>query len=249
MTHPIRIGIGGWTYEPWEETFYPGDLAKKRQLEYASRQLTAIEINSTFYRNQKPHVFENWASQTPDGFKFTVKAQRFAMSRKTPEEMKEAIDWFVGGGVTKLGDRLGAINWQFPKGRTFDADYFAAFLEHLPEAHDGVRLSHAIEVRNDTFKTEAFTDLLRKHDCALVYSDAEDWPMPDVETAGFAYARLQESRDTYKAGYAPKALDDWANTLKGWAKSRDVYAFFISGAKARDPLAAMELIGRVGRPG
>ena len=97
MTYPIRIGIGGWNYEPWEETFYPSDLAKKRQLEYASRQLTAIEINSTFYRNQKPHVFENWADQTPDGFKFTVKAQRFTTSRKTPDEMKPSTGLLAAG--------------------------------------------------------------------------------------------------------------------------------------------------------
>ncbi len=244
MTHPIRIGIGGWNYEPWEETFYPSDLAKKRQLEYASRQLTAIEINSTFYRNQKPHVFEKWAGETPAGFRFTVKAQRFTTSRKTPDEMGEAIDWFIGGGVTKLGDRLGAINWQFPESRTFDADYFSAFLARLPESHDGVKLRHAIEVRNDTFKTGHFTDLLEKHGCALVCSDAEDWPMPDVETAGFAYARLQESSASYKAGYAPKALDEWAGTLRDWARKRDVYAFFISGAKERDPLAARALIER-----
>lgn len=248
MTHPIRIGIGGWSYEPWEETFYPAGLAKARQLEYAARQLTAIEINSTFYRNQKPHVFEKWAAETPDGFKFTVKAQRMTTSRKTPGDMAEAIDWFTGGGVTALGDKLGAINWQFPKGRTFDADYFSAFLERLPKERDGVQLRHAIEVRNDTFKTGAFTDMLRKHDCALVFSDAEDWPMPDAGTAGFAYARLQQSRESHEAGYAPRALDDWAGTLSDWAKARDVYAFFISGAKARDPLAARALIDRVGRP-
>ncbi|MGB3625634.1 MAG: DUF72 domain-containing protein, partial [Henriciella sp.] len=162
-----------------------------------------------------------------------------------PDEMKEAIDWFVSGGVTKLGDRLGAINWQFPKGRKFDADYFSAFLERLPESHDWLRLRHAIEVRNDTFKTEEFTDLLKKHDCALVYSDAEDWPMPDVETAGFAYVRLQQSRDTYKLGYAPKALDEWAGTVKDWARKREVFAFFIAGEKARDPLAAQALIERI----
>lgn len=246
MTHPIRIGIGGWSYEPWEETFYPADLPKKRQLEYASRQLTAIEINSTFYRNQKPHVFEKWASETPDGFTFTVKAQRMTTSRKTPDEMKEAIDWFVGGGVTGLGDRLGAINWQFAAGRKFDSDYFAAFLERLPESHDGVRLRHAIEVRNDTFKTEVFTDLLRKHDCALVFSDAEDWPMPDVETAGLAYVRLQQSSDAEPAGYAPDDLDRWSKTLKDWSASRDVFAFFIAGEKARNPLAARALIENIG---
>ena len=248
MTHPIRIGIGGWSYEPWEESFYPDDLAKKRQLEYASRQLTAIEINSTFYRNQKPHVFEKWAGETPDGFRFAVKAQRMTTSRKTPDDMKEAIDWFVGGGVTALGDKLGAINWQFAESRKFDPDYFTAFLSRLPEERDGVRLRHAIEVRNDTFRTGAFTDLLRQHGCALVCSDAEDWPMPDVGMADFAYARLQESREACKAGYAPKALDSWADTLRDWSARRDVFAFFIAGAKARNPAAAMALIERVGRP-
>ncbi|MBU1286314.1 MAG: DUF72 domain-containing protein [Alphaproteobacteria bacterium] len=57
MAHHIRVGTGGWSYEPWWEPFYPADVPKTKELSYASRQLTAIEINFTFYRNQPAHVF------------------------------------------------------------------------------------------------------------------------------------------------------------------------------------------------
>ena len=248
MTHPIRVGIGGWSYEPWRETFYPADVPKTKELSYASRQLTAIEINSTFYRNQPEHVFAKWAADTPDGFRFTVKAQRMTTSRKTPEDMQDSIDWFVGGGVTALGDKLGAINWQFAASRKFDPDYFEAFLSALPDEHKGVRIRHAIEVRHESFVDGAFADLLRKHNCALVFADEPGWPMPDMETADFAYARLQCSQADEPAGYPKKALDSWAKTLRGWADRRDVFAFFISGAKERNPAAAKALIGLVDAP-
>ena len=245
MPQPIRIGVGGWSFEPWNETFYPKDVPAKKQLAYASSKLTAIEINSTFYRNQTPATFQKWAGETPDGFVFTVKAQRFAMMRKMADDMKASIQAFLASGVTDLGAKLGAINWQFPATRKFDADYFNAFLKNLPETHQRVRLRHALEVRNETFATPAFHDLLRAHKCVMVSADDDDWPMPDVETADFAYARLQRSRETAKTGYPPKELDAWAKTFKDWAKTRDVFAFFISGAKQRNPAAAMALIERV----
>jgi uncharacterized protein YecE (DUF72 family) len=245
MTHPIRVGIGGWSYEPWRETFYPADVPKTKELAYASRQLTAIEINSTFYRSQPEHVFAKWAAETPDDFVFTVKAQRATTSRKALEDMKESIGWFVTGGVTALGDKLGAINWQFPESRKFDVDYFGAFLSALPDEHKGVRVRHAIEVRNETFQDEAFTDLLRQHGCALVFADDPDWPVADVETADFAYARLQQTQADIKTGYTAADLDKWSKTFKGWAKKRDVFAFFISGAKEINPSAAKALIERL----
>lgn len=246
MAHSIRIGIGGWTYEPWDKSFYPDDLAKKRQLEYASRQLTAIEINGTFYRLQKPDTYKKWAEQTPDGFQFALKAHNYCMSRKTKDDMQQAVDTFLKSGAAELGSRLGPINWQFPPTRTFDADYFKAFLGSLPKTHAKTDLRHAIEVRHESFRgNEAFADLLRQHECALVYSDSEEWPQDDIETAGFAYARLQTSSEKYKAGYAPKALEQWAKTLKTWAQTRDIYVFFIAGAKQTNPAAAMALIEKV----
>lgn len=247
MSKPIRIGVGGWTYEPWDESFYPADLTKKRQLEYVSRQLTAIEINGTFYRLQKPDTYKKWANETPPGFQFAVKAHNFCMSRKTVEDMKASIDKFIESGVTALGDRLGPINWQFPHTRKFDVEYFKAFLDALPKAHDEIKLRHAIEVRHESFRGEkAFAELLRKHECAIVFSDSEEWPQEDIESADFAYARLQTSDAKYKSGYPPKALDAWAEKLTTWAKKRETYAFFIAGAKETNPAAAMALIERLG---
>src|SRR5262245_29212783 len=129
MSHPIRVGVGGWTYEPWRNNFYPADLKKDRELEYAASKLTAIEVNGTFYRTQTPATFRKWASETPDGFMFTVKAHRVSTSRKTPDEMKDSIDWFMNSGVLELKDKLGPVNWQFHPSKKFDADYFGAFLK------------------------------------------------------------------------------------------------------------------------
>lgn len=243
--HPIRVGVGGWTFEPWRDNFYPKGLSQKQELNFASRKLTAIEINGTFYRSQKAETFQKWADDTPDGFMFTVKAHRVTTSRKTEAEMQESIGWFTGGGVTALGAKLGPINWQFPPYRSFDPEYFDAFFRNLPKEQNGVRLRHAIEVRHKTFEDPAFDDLLRKYGLACIFADDPDWPSPDRNTADFAYARLQCSREEHATGYPVNELDQWAETLRGWAGQRDVFAFLISGAKARDPAGAMALIERL----
>lgn len=245
--HPIRIGVGGWTFEPWRNNFYPEGWPQKRELEYASRKLTAIEINGTFYRTQTPDTFRKWAAETPDGFVFALKAHRVSTSRKTEAEMKDSIDWFIRSGVTALGDRLGPINWQFPPYRKFDAEYFDTFFRNLPKESDDAPLRHAIEVRHASFETETFEELLRKYGLAVVFADEDDWPMSDKRTAPFAYARLQRSREDFDTGYPDAELDEWARTFKDWAKQREVFAFLISGAKARDPAGAMALIARVGQ--
>jgi len=242
--HPIRVGVGGWSYEPWEETFYPPKLSAKKQLNYMAGKLTGVEVNGTFYRTQTAATFQKWAGETPDGFVFALKAHRMTTSRKTAPEMEESINWFLNSGVLALGDKLGPINWQFHPSKKFDADYFGAFLKLLPPEKDGVRVRHAIEVRHASFNTPEFHALLKKHGAAMISADDDDWATPDVETADFAYARLQRSRE--KIGYPAGELDDWAGTFKDWAKKREVFAFFISGAKETNPAAAMALIERVG---
>lgn len=242
----IRVGVGGWVYAPWRETFYPPGLPAARQLAFAASKLTAIEINATFYRTQTEATFRKWAAETPDGFVFTVKAHRYATSRTAPDAFGEAIDFFLRSGVLTLGEKLGAIDWQFAPFRRFEPGYFEAFLAALPPERAGVRLRHAIEVRHGSFLDPAFADLLRAHGCAMVYADDPDWPAPDWETADFAYARFQGSRAEEEAGYPPAELDAIARMVRGWARTRDVFAFFISGAKARDPAAAVALLDRLG---
>lgn len=248
MTHPIHIGMGGWTYEPWRGVFYPSDLTQKRELEFASRALTSIEINGTYYSTFKRDSWKKWHDETPDGFVFAVKASRYCTNRKVLAEGGESIDRFVSQGLTELGDKLGPINWQFMATKQFDAADFGAFLAMLPRERNGRPLRHAVEVRSPTFQTEAFYDLARKHGVAIVYAlddEAPDWPRIDQATVDFTYARLMSSRQDLETGVTDDELDGFAEQARGWAKRGEVFAYFISGAKVRNPAAAQALIARL----
>jgi uncharacterized protein YecE (DUF72 family) len=260
----IHIGVGGWTYEPWRGTFYPKGLPQARELEYMGQHLTAIEINATYYSLQKPASFEKWAAATPPGFVFSVKASRYCTNRRVLAEAGEAVERFLGQGLTRLGDKLGPILWQFMPTKGFDREDLAAFLSLLPASRDGLPLRHAIEVRHESFRDPAFVDLARDHGVAIVFADHAEYPAIADLTAEFVYARLQQSREEEPAGYSEAELDRWAGIAGNWAEgkrpqgldylappvdapsAREVYLFIISGAKVRAPAAASALIGRIG---
>ncbi len=246
MSGAVRIGVGGWAFEPWRGVFYPPGLAQKRELEFASRALTSIEINATYYSSFKPDSWRKWRDETPAGFVFAVKASRFCTNRKILAGAGESIQRFIRQGLTELGDKLGPINWQFMANKKFEPEDFGAFLALLPKEKDGVALRHAIEVRSPSFATEAFYDLAREHAVAIVYAKDEDYPEIDQPTAEFAYARLMASREDLEAGVTEAELDDYARRMRNWAKRGDVFAYFISGAKIRNPAAAQALIQKLG---
>jgi uncharacterized protein YecE (DUF72 family) len=238
----IRIGIGGWTFAPWRGIFYPEGLPQAKELEFASRQLSAIEINATFYGRQKPTSWENWAKTVPDDFQFTIKASRFCVSRKNLAEGAESIANFAGQGFSVLGPKLGPILWQFAPWRRFDRDDIAAFLDLLPGETDGVKLRHALEPRHDSFRDETFFELCRGRDVAIVFEDSDEFPTIEADTASFAYARLQRMREEVPTGYDRAALDNFETKARRWASDgRDAYIFMINGAKVRAPAAALAL--------
>src|SRR3954471_17664292 len=109
----IRVGMGGWAYEPWRKTFYSDDGPQARALAYATRQVTAIEVNGTFYRTQTPSTFAKWRDETPEGFMFTLKAPRYTSQRRVLAEAGEGIARFVDSGITELAAKLGPILWSF----------------------------------------------------------------------------------------------------------------------------------------
>jgi uncharacterized protein YecE (DUF72 family) len=238
----IRVGIGGWSYEPWEETFYPAKLAAAKQLEYAASKVTAIEINATFYRTQSAASFKKWAGSTPDGFKFSVKAPRAAVQRKDLREAKESIDWFFNSGVHELGDKLGAIFWQMAPYKKFDLDEMTAYFDMLPEKVQKVPLKHAIEVRHASFTDDAFLKLAKQRNVAVVTVESEKHPLIIEPTADFSYARLELTQSNEPTGYPKADLKRWAKTARDWEKSGDVFLYFISGAKERNPAAAMAML-------
>jgi len=245
VTGKIYIGIGGWTFEPWRGTFYPEGLTHKRELEYASRKLTSIEINGTYYSSFKPASWAKWHDETPEGFVFAVKASRFCTNRRVLAEAGESVQRFVTQGLVELKDRLGPINWQFMGTKKFEPADFEAFLKLLPREVGKLPLRHALEVRHESFKDERFYDLARKYNAAIVYAHDKDFPEIDQPTADFTYARLMQAEDKAKTGYKPAALDAWAERAKAWAKKGDAFVYFISGAKVRNPAAAQALIQRI----
>lgn len=264
-TDRIRVGIGGWTYEPWRNNFYPEDLPQKQELHYASRQVSAIEVNGTYYSTMKPESFRKWHDETPEDFVFSLKASRYATNRKLLAGAGESIARFVDSGITELKDKLGPIVWQFMPTKTFDAEDFAAFLALLPKKADGRTLRHVMDVRHESFMAAEYLALARDHGVATVFTDSDKFPSFANLTADFAYARLMNSNAKLKTGYAPKALTSWVDRAQQWAegsapedlprvdgaddvaaKARDVFVFFINGAKEKAPAAAGALIAKLG---
>jgi uncharacterized protein YecE (DUF72 family) len=241
----IRIGIGGWTYPPWRGVFYPDKLPQSKELEYASGQLSAIEINATFYGRQKPKSWEAWEKTVPDGFQFAIKGSRFCVTRSRLCEGAEGIGNFFAQGFAALGPKLGPILWQFAPRRKFDRDDIAGFIDLLPEKLEGIPIRHAIEPRDESFKDDKFFDLCRARNIAIVFEDSDDYPCIEAETADFAYARLQRMNEDVPTGYEAETLDGFAKRARQWQQRGDVYIFMINGAKVRAPAAALALQERL----
>jgi uncharacterized protein YecE (DUF72 family) len=282
----VRIGIAGWTYPPWRGVFYPKGLPQKHELEYATGQFSSLEINGTFYGMQRPDAFADWADRAPNGFVFAVKAPRYITHIRRLREAETPLANFIASGLLRLGGKLGPILWQFPPNFRFDAERIEAFLKLLPRdtkaaarfgrkhddrlkapawlRADDRPMRHAFEIRNETFRTRAFIDLLRKYDVALVCADTVEWPRLMDLTSDFVYCRLHGSEELYASGYDDKSLDQWAARVVTWAnggepadaeriggkgrkRRRDVFVYFDNDAKVRAPFDAKALTERVDR--
>ncbi|HSI40664.1 MAG TPA: DUF72 domain-containing protein [Xanthobacteraceae bacterium] len=260
---PIRIGVGGWTFEPWRGSFYPEGLAQKRELEYAASKLTTIEVNGTYYGSQKPESFAKWHAETPDDFVFALKGPRFATNRRVLAEAGSSIERFLGSGVAELKAKLGPINWQFMATKKFDPVDFEGFLKLLPASVDGLALRHVVEVRHPSFADTDFIALARAYGVGVVIAGDSAHPLIADLTAPFVYARIMGTAEDEPAGYCAAALDAWAARARHWAAGRtppdlapllgeparevprETFVFVISGFKVRNPAAAMALIERL----
>lgn len=284
----VRIGISGWTYKGWRGKFYPKDLPIKRELAYAAGHFPSVEVNGTFYRLQRPENFARWAEETPDDFVFALKGSRYITHIKRISDIEAPLANFFASGPLRLGAKLGPILWQFAPNFRFDAGRFAAFLESLPNdtqaaaklAHkhdsrvsgrtwlrtDANRpLRHAVEIRHESFCTDEFITLLRRHHVALVCADTPHYPRLMDVTADFVYCRLHGAEQLYWSGYDEPAIKDWARRIRAWARGsepgdakraglpagkrscgRDVYVYFDNDAKVRAPVDAQALISRLG---
>ena len=256
----IRVGIGGWTYEPWRGTFFPEKLPKTKELFHASRRVTSIEVNGTFYSTFNAKTFGKWFDETPDDFVFSLKAPRFAVSRRILGEAGPSIAKFFESGVSELKSKLGPILWQLPPFKKYDADDIEAFLSLLPQSIDGRKLRHVLEVRHESFQTQDFILHARKANIGVVLADTPKYPQITDLTSDFVYLRLQDASSEIETGYGAQDLQKWAKLVRSWEKgeeperfplfaprgnphkSRDVFVYFINGAKERAPAAAEAMI-------
>ena len=258
----IRVGIGGWTYEPWRDTFYPPKLPARRELEHASRQVTAIEVNGTYYSTMTAASFERWFAETPDDFMFSLKANRFATNRRVLAEAGDSIERFIGSGLARLEHKLGPVLWQFAPTKRFDPADFEAFLKLLPADVQGRALRHVLDVRHDSFMVPEFLALARQYGMAVVFTDSPDYPSFANLTADFVYLRLMNAKSDVATGYEPTVLGAFAECARTWAAggeptglplvagdtgapaapARDVFMFMINGAKERAPAAAQGVL-------
>lgn len=260
----IRVGIGGWTYAPWRNNFYPKGLVQRRELEYASRHVSAIEINGTYYGTQKPATYAKWRDEVPDDFLFSAKAPKRIMQSRVLTNTGGQIEDFIGG-IVELGPKLGPLVWQFDKGQRIERRDFAAFLELLPTKNGGRALRHVLDVRDRDFVDADYLALVRRHGMATVFTDSTEHPSFADLTADFVYARLMRSQSTIATGYSDADLQRWSERARLWASgaapsdlpridaapvpksaARDVFVHFISSAKERNPAAAIALLRKLG---
>ena len=287
MASQLRIGISGWTYEFWRGEFYPKGLVQKRELEFASRQMNSIEINGTFYSLQRPASYQKWHDETPDEFLFSVKGPMYLTHRKRLRDVRTPLANFFASGVLRLGKKLGPVLWQLPPWLPYERDRMEAFLRMLPRtssaasklasehdlkkkdwvAPDAVartRIRYAFEPRHESFFTEDFVELLRKHNAALVFADtAGKWPYAEDITSDLIYIRLHGSKELYASGYDKEELDRWSDRIGKWrvgrqprdarliskdrfkpAEKLDVYVYFDNDIKVHAPFDAISLASR-----
>lgn len=240
----LRIGISGWRYAGWRGVFYPRKLAQRRELEFASRKFSSIEINGSFYSLQRPDSYRQWYHDTPADFVFSVKGPRFITHMKRLREVEVPLANFFASGVLALREKLGPILWQLPPNFRWNRERLQNFFQLLPRdttaasrmarlhdnklkfkpwvATDKTRpLQYAIEVRHPTFLNPEFFELLRDENIAFVFADtAGKWPYAEDLTADLVYIRLHGDEQLYVSGYSDSALEWWARRLRCWQEGK-----------------------------
>lgn len=237
MSH-LFIGTSGWNYAAWRRGFYGGRPARD-WLRYAATRFSGIEINATHYRLQSTKTLRHWASETPPGFRFALKAHRYLTHNRKLSEPRGPIRT-ERERAAALGDRLAVVLWQLPGNFRCNLERLDAWLRAL---HAWRRVRHAIEFRHPSWFCDDVAARLRRRGVAAVQSDAARWPLWDAVTTDLVYVRLHGRPQTYVSNYGERALRAWARRARRWRREgRDVHVYFDNDARGAAPRNALRLI-------
>jgi uncharacterized protein YecE (DUF72 family) len=233
----LFIGTSGWAYKEWKPAFYPEKLAQARFLEHYARELSACEINATFYRLQSGPTFEKWAKETPEAFRFAVKAHRAITHGQTIAPEQDFLDVFLRS-VATLGPRLGVVLFQLPPYRARDDEALERLMKALPSGR-----RYAFEFRHASWEKPEVAERIAAGGGTVCHAETEGTVPERLPPGPVAYVRLRAER------YAPGTREAWRALLEREARSRDVYAFAKhEGVPAGDPFAGVGLAQWLAKP-
>jgi uncharacterized protein YecE (DUF72 family) len=236
----LYIGTSGWIYSDWEGVFYPQEIKSKKKLNYFSQHFKTTEINYSFYHLPRPATYQNWYSQVPEDFLFSVKVSRFITHIKRLKEIEKLWETFLENAL-HLKEKLGPILFQFPP--SFKAnDKNIKRLEEFLESNTKCPTSLVMEFRHQSWCNKKIYQMLKKHKAAWVIADSSRYPRVDVITADFVYLRLHGPEAMFSSKYTKKQLESLSQKIKKWLKSGDVYCYFNNDANAYAIENAKELL-------
>jgi uncharacterized protein YecE (DUF72 family) len=230
----IWIGTSGYNYPEWKGTFYPERLAPAKMLPYYAARLPTVEINYTFYRMPTERLLAGWAAQTPETFRFTLKAPRRITHDARLRACEEITQAFCGTS-RRLGERLGVLLFQLPPSLRRDLPLLQSFLDTLPPATRA-----AFEFRHGSWHDDAVVQLLSDRRLALCVADSDRTSTPVAVTADYAYFRLRDE------GYEEADIGRWAETIvAATVACRDVFVYFKHEERGKGPEFARRMIERL----
>lgn len=242
MSGRAFVGTSGWDYPDWSDRFY-GDIPHKDWLAFYTRHFNAVEVNATFYHQQRKSTFEHWFAQSPDDFSFAIKGHRYVTHVKRLAEPEQPLQQSRAASAG-LDGKLAVVLWQMPRSLHKDIlrlQNFAQALATWPEAR------HAIEFRHASWFDDEVAVCLCTNRIANCWSDAADWPLWNAVTTDLLYLRLHGHTHTYASAYTEGELGAWAERLRdGMQQGRDVHVYFdntAAGAALDNALRMKELLG------
>ena len=229
------VGTSGFSYKEWKGVFYPEKQRDKDMLSYYATRLTAVEINNTFYRMPKRDVIRAWADQTPESFRFIIKASRRITHFKRLKDSEEQMG-FLLANTAELGSKLGALLFQLPPNMRVDLPRLKQFVGLIP---DGVPVS--LEFRHESWFDDPVFECLRGKNVAICHADSADTNMPFAVTADWGYLRLRRPR------YDKRALTKWVRACdeSGWNHTFVMFKHEDEGAGPRLAMKFQDLTGTV----